>query len=111
MEALLKTTILGLAALVAAFSTAAYADDATFTLTNNSDYQIDAFYSSPANDDQWGDDILGQDVLEGGQSGTVTIADGSTECVYDLKAVDESGAEHVLEDLDICKSPSVTFDK
>jgi hypothetical protein len=111
MEALLKTTILGLAALVAAFSTAAFAEDATFALTNNSTYQIDSFYASPANDDQWGEDILGQDVLEGGQSGTVTIADGSTECVYDLKAVDETGAEHELKGLDICKTPSVTFDK
>lgn len=107
----MKSTILGLAALAAVFSTAAFADDATFTLTNNSAYQIDAFYASPANDDQWGDDILGQDVLEGGQNGTVTIADGSTECVYDLKAVDETGAEHELKGLDICKNPSVTFDK
>lgn len=107
----MKTTILGLAALVAAFSTAAYADDATFTLTNNSSYQIDAFFASPANDDQWGEDILGQDVLEGGQNGTVTIPGGSPECIYDLKAVDETGAEHELKGLNICESPAVTFDK
>jgi hypothetical protein len=107
----MKKTILGLAALAAVFSTAAYADDAVFTLTNNSSYQIDAFFASPANDDQWGDDILGQDVLAGGQNGTVTIPGGSPECIYDLKAVDETGAEHVLEDLNICESPAVTFDK
>ncbi len=89
----------------------AFAEDVKFTLANESDYQIDEFYASAANDDQWGEDILGQDVLEGGQSGTVTIADGSDQCEYDLKAIDEDGTEHVLEDLNICESPNVTFNK
>ena len=104
-------TILAAAAIFVAFSTVAFADEAKFQLTNNSTFQIDAFYASPANDDQWGEDILGQDVLAGGESGTVTIADGSPECVYDLKAVDETGAEHELEGLNICETPQVTFDK
>ena len=92
-------------------SSLAFAEDVKFTLDNQSDYQIDEFYASPANEDDWGDDILGQDVLSGGESGTVTIADGSDQCVYDLRAVDEDGTEHDLTDLNICESPSVTFNK
>lgn len=107
----MKFRILAAAVLVAGFSTAACAEDVKFTLDNQSDFTIDEFYASPANTDEWGEDILGQDVLEGGQSGTVTIADGSDQCVYDLKAVDEDGTEHELMDLDICKSPNVTFNK
>lgn len=103
-------TIFAAAVLVVA-AAPAFAEDLKFNLTNASDFQIDEFYASPANDDDWGDDILGQDVLEGGLSGVVTIADGSDQCAYDLKAVDEDGEEHVLEDLDLCKTPEVTFDK
>ena len=107
----MKFRILVAAALVAAFAAPALAEDVQFTLTNASEYNIDEFDASPANDENWGEDILGEDILEGGTAGTVTIADGSTECVYDLKAVDEDGAEHVLEDLDLCKTPEVTFNK
>ena len=103
---------LSAAAFVFAASTSfALAEDVKFTLENKSEYQIDEFYASPANTDEWGEDILSQDVLEGGGSGTVTIADGSDQCVYDLKAVDEDGTEHVLNDLDICKRPNVRFEK
>ena len=107
----MKTRILAALGLVTVLSAPAFAEDVKFTLTNASEYQIDEFYASPANDENWGDDILGQDVLEGGQAGTVTITDGSTECLYDLKAVDEDGQEHVLEDLDLCATPDVTFNK
>lgn len=104
-------TILATTAFFAVVSTAAFAEEVKFNLTNNSSYQIDAFYASPANEDNWGEDILGQDVLEGGMHGAVTIADGSAECLYDLKAVDETGAEHEMTDLNICENPEVTFDK
>ena len=107
----MKFRILAAAASVACFSTAAFAEDVKFTLTNASEYQIDEFYASPSNTDEWGEDILGQEVLEGGQSGTVTIADGSDQCEYDLKAVEEDGTEHELEGLDICKNPTVEFTK
>lgn len=99
------------ALLLAASTTFAMAEDVKFTLDNQSEYTIDEFYASPANTDEWGEDILGQDVLEGGASGTVTIADGSDQCLYDLKAVDEDGVEHELNDLDICTRPNVTFNK
>ena len=107
----MKFTLTAAVLLIAASTGFAFAEDVKFTLENKSEYQIDEFYASPANTDEWGEDILGQDVLEGGGSGTVTIADGSDQCVYDLKAVDEDGAEHELTDLDICQNPNVTFDK
>ncbi len=107
----MRLTLTSAACFFAAFTSLAIAEDAKFTLDNQSDYQIDEFYASPANEDDWGDDILGQEVLPGGESGTVTIADGSDQCVYDLKAVEEDGTEHELTDLNICESPSVTFNK
>ena len=107
----MKFRILAAAMFAAGFSSVAYAEDVKFQLENHSEFSIDEFYASPANTDEWGEDILGQDILEGGQSGTVTIADGSDQCSYDLKAVDEDGKEHELMGLDICKTPTVTFEK
>lgn len=107
----MKLTSIFIGITLSAFAVPALAEDVNFNLINSSEYQIDEFYASPANDENWGDDILGQDVLEGGKSGTVTIADGSEECEYDLKAVDEDGEEHILEDLDLCKNPEVNFSK
>ena len=98
--------------LVSALSAGpALADDLKFSLVNNSDYVIDEFYASPANIDEWGDDILGQDTLDAGGTGTVTMQGGGDVCLYDVKVVDEEEAEHVLEDVDLCTLNEVTFTK
>ena len=107
----MKFRMLAAVVFTVGFSNVAFAEDVKFELANLSEYQIDEFYASPSNMDNWEEDILGQDVLEGGQTVTITIADGSDQCAYDLKAVEEDGTEHVMEDLDICKSPKVEFNK
>ena len=101
---------LAIAAIVA-FSGSAFAEEVKFTLTNNSSFSIDELYASPSTEDAWGEDILGVDILAGGENGVVTIADGSEECKYDLKAIAEDGTEHVLEALDLCETPDVEFSK
>ena len=80
-----------------------------FTLTYSSDFSIDELYASPSTENTWGEDILGVDILAGGESGVATIADGSEECKYDLKAVAEDGSEHMLEALHLCETPTVEF--
>ena len=92
-----------------ALTTSAFAEEVKFTLKNSSDFSIDELYASPSTENSWGEDILGVDVLAGGESGVATIADGSEECKYDLKAVAEDGTEHVLEALDLCETPDVEF--
>ncbi len=92
-------------------SGSALAEEVKFNLKNSSDFTIDELYASPSTENNWGEDILGVDVLAGGEGGVVTIADGSEECKYDLKAVAEDGTEHVLEALDLCDTPDVEFTK
>ncbi|MEA5417529.1 winged helix-turn-helix domain-containing protein, partial [Synechococcus sp. BA-132 BA5] len=57
----------------------------------------------------WGYDILGADVLLAGDSADVLIADGSDQCVYDLRFVFDDG--EVLEDygVDICELAEYTL--
>ena len=100
-------------ALLALFALPAHAlaEDVKFNLKNSSSFTIDELYASPSTEDEWGEDILGADTLAGGESGVVTIADGSDQCKYDLKAVAEDGTEHELEALDLCETPDVEFNK
>ena len=99
------------AATVALFAGQAMADDVQFKLTNESDYTIDQMYASPADKDEWGEDILGQDKLEGGNFVTVTVTNGTEACVFDIKVVDEDKQEHELNGIDICKNSELTFNK
>ena len=99
------------AAAVALFAGQAMADDVQFKLTNESEYTIDQMYASPADKDEWGEDILGQDKLEGGNFVTVTVTNGTEACVFDIKVVDEDKQEHELTGIDICKNNELTFNK
>jgi len=105
-----RTIIAGaLGALTLVAMPAGAAEQLTFTLTNASSYNITNFYKSPANVDDWQEDVLGDDVMSAGTSGTVTIADGSGECVYDLKFVFEDESEFVREDVDLCSLGEYTL--
>jgi hypothetical protein len=74
------------------------AEDIYFTLYN------------PSASTSWGGDLLsGGHTLSAGYTGTVTIADGSTECYYDFKFVMADGSETVVNEINICDLGSYTI--
>ncbi len=97
------------AALLIALPAGAFAEDLKFTLTNNSSRAIENFYTSPANTADWQEDVLGEDTISPGQSDEVTIADGSTQCVYDMRFVMEDKQEMVESGIDLCKLAEYTL--
>lgn len=99
---------LSLCALLACLGLPALAEDLAFTLANQSGVDLAEFYASPADVDDWEEDILGSAMLASGASGTVTIADGRAHCSYDLKMVFTDGDE--LEDsVALCETGSYTI--
>lgn len=96
-----------------AMSPTAQAQDLSFTVYNETSETLMEFYTSPANEDSWGSDLLGSNVLGSGSSGTAIIADDSDQCVYDIQGVfmDDDGVESVVEDfgIDLCDLGSYTF--
>ncbi|UYN98804.1 MAG: hypothetical protein KIT02_12765 [Devosia sp.] len=101
----------GLAALmlVAGLSPAA-AQTVEFTVINNSSYDLHYFYTTPSNEDYWGEDLLGDEgILEAGYQATATIGDGSDQCLYDFKFVMDNGAELIEPEVDICQLASYTI--
>jgi len=101
----------GVAALVLLGSAMpAMAEDVYFTLYNESNRSLHYFYASPSNSTSWGPDLLrGGHTLRAGYDGTVTIADGSTECYYDFKFVMADGSETEVAEINICELGSYTI--
>lgn len=96
---------LALAAATALFAMPAAAD-ISFTLHNASSHTIMYLYTSPSSSGDWGDDILGDAVIEAGESGTVTLA--GSECDWDIKAVFDDESE-VEDSIDACQTSEYTF--
>jgi hypothetical protein len=102
------STLFAAALLAAGAAMPVMAQDVAYELVNASSLTLMEFYSSPVSNPNWGADILGANVLSAGSTGTVTIADGGTECAYDIRMVFDNGA--VLEDsVDICAMGSYTI--
>jgi len=89
----------------------AQAEDLVFTLRNGTGATLMYFHASPADVDDWEEDILGSDVLGPGQSVRVTIADGRRQCEYDMRfEFDEDSGLDVLKDTqDLCELGSYTI--
>ena len=108
----MKETLMRFLAVVATammLVPAAQAQDITFTLTNNTAAVLMEFYAAPATDPEWGDDLLGADVLGSGEMGVVLIADDSEDCTYGLYFIFDTGAEFE-DEIDICELRSYTLE-
>ena len=68
-------------------------------ITNDTDWEIHHFYLSSTDDENWGPDQLGDDVIGTGESFTLM---GIPCDEYDVKLVDEEGDECVVGAVDIC---------
>ena len=91
------------AATTVALPSVAFAEDLTFQLTNRSSFTIVQFFTSPASTDNWEEDVFGEGVFPSGNTVPVTVADGSDQCVYDMKFVPEGADEFVVEGIDLCQ--------
>ncbi len=78
----------------------------SLTLENASKWEIHELYFSDVDEDEWGPDQLGDEVIETGSSFTLTkIGRGN----YDVKIVDEDGDSCVVNDVDFRSSEEFTI--
>jgi hypothetical protein len=93
--------LLGLATLVVPSNAhaATKGKKATVKIVNKSDWEIHHFYLSSTDDDDWGPDQLGDDVISTGESFLLKQIPCDS---YDVKLVDEDDDECEVEDVDIC---------
>ena len=80
-----------------------------FTLVNKTGLTIMEVYLSPTNDDEWGEDVMGKDVLANGEKVEITFSSGETSCNWDLKIVDEDKDDVEWTKLNLCTANEITL--
>jgi hypothetical protein len=104
-----KTLLTGLiACALVGVASPSFAGDQDFTLINKTGLVLDQVYISPANVDDWEEDVLSKDVLEDGESFELEF-DGHNQCKFDMKVVDDNGKDHIFYDIDLCKLTKLTL--
>jgi hypothetical protein len=94
------------AAPTAPASTAAAQD---FTLVNSTGVEIDKVFISPHDNDDWEEDILGQDTLPQGEKVDIKFNRTETAPLWDLRVEDDKGNSIEWENLDLLKISTLTL--
>jgi hypothetical protein len=81
---------------------------ADFRLVNRSGRTIQQLFVSPASDQNWGADRLGQNVLPNGRTFTVTLPRDGT-CVYDIRVVYDNNTAAEKRRINTCQINDVIF--
>jgi hypothetical protein len=104
------------AAIVAAFTLSpspTFADQRDFTLINGSPtLVITHVHVSASDDNEWGEDILGRDVLGPQESVLIQFSryDGEAgKCFYDIRVIGNTGGEGLMPRVNLCTTSTVTF--
>lgn len=71
--------------------------------------QITEIYLSRASTSDWEEDILGDEILEPGESVTVEFHPAENECEWDMLAKDEAGTQVEWHGLDLCGVGRITL--
>lgn len=97
------------ALMMSAMATAAYAARQDFTVTNHTGHTIVTLNVSPSNDDHWGPDILGRDVLNNGEQAAVTFDRNESQCSWDIKVTYDDGTANDERGINLCQVSEVEF--
>ena len=80
------------------------------TVVNNTGYTCFYLYLSPSSTDNWEEDVLGNDILENGQSVRVHLSKSlSQENIYDIMMVDEDGDTYTKWNVQLTENARILF--
>ena len=80
-----------------------------FTLVNATPVVIMELYVSPAAADQWGADVLGQEIVPPGEQREIAFSRNETTCLWDIKIVDEDNKKRQWARFNLCEASAVTL--
>src|ERR1700682_65363 len=83
------------------------AGEQDFTLVNATGIEIHALHVSPADKEEWGPDILGQDILADGDNVEIRFHPEEEADKWDLKVADKEGNSIEWNDLNLLKIEKV----
>ncbi|HXG90189.1 MAG TPA: hypothetical protein VNJ02_17820 [Vicinamibacterales bacterium] len=80
-----------------------------FSLINKTGLTIMEVYVSPSKDDEWGEDVMGRDVLNNSETVDISFSRSETTCSWDLKVVDEDKDDIIWEKINLCEASEITL--
>jgi len=104
--ALSVVAVAGIALLAAS---TARAGDQDFTLVNKTGVEIHALRVSPHSAGEWGEDILGKDVLSDGETLEIKFSKHAKAEHWDLQIEDDKGHTVTWESIDLLEISEVTL--
>jgi hypothetical protein len=107
MKVVLLAALLTLVAGLAPTAAPRVQDD--YGVINKTGMTITHLYLSPSKDEEWGEDILEQDVLANGEECGIEFDKDDEECAYDIKVIDSKNQPWIVTNVDLCKYTKVTF--
>ena len=102
-------TICVSAMLLLANANTSFAGAQDFTLVNKTGVEINAVYVSPADKNDWGEDVLGKDTLPAGESADIEFDPEEEAEKWDLRVEDKDGNSIEWTDLDLTEISKVTL--
>lgn len=82
--------------------------DLDFTLHNKTGKVLDEVYVGPTTSEEWGDDIMGKDVVGEDESVRITFHPKATAKHWDLKIVFQDGSSSVWTNFDLTTIDEIT---
>jgi hypothetical protein len=106
----MKASVVAGALALAFVAAPALAEDLVFTLNNESSGAVNELYVSALESNSWEEDILGQDILESGQTATITLRGADGQCNWDVRLVYDDGSVTDERNIDLCNLENGTYD-
>jgi hypothetical protein len=72
-------------------------------------YAIQEVYISSANDNSWGEDILGRDTMPDGESTEISFSHSESACKWDLKVVFDDEESAVWKGFNLCEIVEISL--
>jgi len=84
------------------------ADTQDFTLVNETGVDVYSLFISETDNDNWGDDVLGADVLLDGERIDIHFS-GYSNCLWDMLVTDADGEGLTWQGINLCESSVVVL--
>lgn len=93
---------------LAGFRLSADESKRSFQIANKSSFEISEIAISPAGDEDWSDNFLGDDTLVKGDVAKLAFEEPDDEALYDLMIADDGGEPHFFKEIPLAKVVKVT---
>ncbi len=104
-----RRRFLGLGAALGLTPALLTAGDQDFSLVNKTGFEISSLHISPHSSDEWGEDILGKDTLDDGDTLNITFHRKEKAANWDLRVEDGDGKSFTWEKLNLLEISEVTL--